>query len=287
MKKMISIALGLAAALSVAAGCVFAKGTEKDLKLLVNGQEISITAYKEGENVMLPVRAVAEKLGFSVVWDEERMGVKLDNGEVNTVIYIGEDNYYMASSQAIGMSAPCKLGAAPVLVNDKTYAPAGMFDVLYCKKVVSAKDGAVLIDTKNTSKEESVQIPNPFTEHKTVEEAKKALPFEVKEPSSVPEGYSLTNITTMSGEMLQLVYENGKNEITYRTAKGAEDIGGDYNVYNVVKTVKVGDADITIRANTDKEGGSAVWTNGGYTFSVYFDGAFYEKDMLDILKELI
>ncbi len=42
----------------------------------------------------------------------------------------GTDSYYMASSTAIGMSAPTALGAAPVLKNDVTYVPAELFNIL-------------------------------------------------------------------------------------------------------------------------------------------------------------
>ena len=50
--------------------------------------------------LMLPLRAVAEGLGFQVTWNGEERSVLLDDGVVKTTIFIGEDSYFKASSQA-------------------------------------------------------------------------------------------------------------------------------------------------------------------------------------------
>ena len=241
------------------------------------------TVYELNKHMMVPLRTVAEKLGFKVKWDGEHQGISLDNGEVNTIVYIGQDNYYMASSTAIGMSAPTALGVAPALKNGTTYVPADMFNILYCDDVVSVKDNVITIKTDNDNDNEFVGIPNPFVEYKTVDEAKKVLPFSAVVPSNV-KGYELTNVSVMSNEMLQLIYENGDKEITYRVEKGSDDISGDYNVYKDIKTVKVGDVEVKVRKS--EETMSAIWTNGDLTFSLYSNGNLTEKNITDIISSI-
>lgn len=242
------------------------------------------TVYELNKHMMVPLRTVAEKLGFKVKWDGECQGISLDNGEVNTIVYIGQDNYYMASSTAIGMSAPTALGVAPALKNGTTYVPADIFNILYCDDVVSIKDNVITIKTDNDNNEEEiVGMPNPFVEYKTVDEAQKVLPFSAVVPSNV-KGYELKNVSVMSNEMLQLIYKNGDKEITYRVEKGSDDISGDYNEYKDIKTVKVGDVEVKVRKS--EETMSTIWTNGDLTFSLYSNGNLNEKDITDIISSI-
>ena len=242
------------------------------------------TVYELNKHMMVPLRTVAEKLGFKVKWDGECQGISLDNGEVNTIVYIGQDNYYMASSTAIGMSAPTALGVAPVLKNGTTYVPADMFNILYCEDVVSVKDNVITIKTDNDNNEEEiVGMPNPFVEYKTVDEAQKVLPFSAVVPSNV-KGYELKNVSVMSNEMLQLIYKNGDKEITYRVEKGSDDISGDYNEYKDIKTVNVGDVEVKVRKS--EETMSTIWTNGDLTFSLYSNGNLTEKNITDIISSI-
>lgn len=242
------------------------------------------TVYELNKHMMVPLRTVAEKLGFKVKWDGECQGISLDNGEVNTIVYIGQDNYYMASSTAIGMSAPTALGVAPALKNGTTYVPADMFNILYCEDVVSVKDNVITIKTDNDNNEEEiVGMPNPFVEYKTVDEAQKVLPFGAVVPSNV-KGYELENVSVMSNEMLQLIYKNGDKELKYRMKKGSDDISGDYNEYKDIKTVKVGDVEVKVRKS--EETMSTIWTNGDLTFSLYSNGNLTEKDITDIISSI-
>lgn len=129
MKKFISMVL--VCGLLTSSAAVFAEdialtAENSAYSVTVNGGKLDLgknTVFTSGKQTMLPLRATAEKLGFKVTWDGKDRAIKLDNGEVNTRIHIGTDSYYMASSTAIGMSAP-------VLKNDVTYVPAELFNIL-------------------------------------------------------------------------------------------------------------------------------------------------------------
>lgn len=231
--------------------------------------------------VMVPVRAIAEKLGYTVGWDNDNQGVKIDNGVINSTFCIGENLYTTVSSTAIGMSAPASLESAPELMNSTTYIPAKFFELLYY--TVKVENGAVMISTEDNGA--NVQIPSPFVEYKTVEEARAAIKFDAALPSNTPTGYELTYISVMSGEMLQLDYTSKDNTITFRTAKGSEDISGDYNEYKSTSKIKVGDIEITVKGD-GKTINNAMWTDKGMVYSIYADNGISEKELTAIVESV-
>ena len=287
MKKVISVIL--TCGLLTTGAAAFAEGGEllltaapeqKEYSIVINNEKLDLgesKVFESEKNIMLPLRKVAEKLGFKVEWNDERKGVTLDDGTVNTTVYIGEDTYYMASSIAIGMSAPTPLGTAPVLKNSTTYVPAELFNVLNCGEAYTVKGNVITF-----KKAEDVQIPNPLKEYKSVAEAKSAVGFEAKIPTKLPQGYELAYIGTISDETFELTYENGENEITYRTAKGKDDISGDYNVYDDITTEQINGETVTIRSRGEKSY-SAFW-NDTDAYALYCGEGINKDEMWKIIE---
>lgn len=110
----------------------------KDQALQLGGK----TLIDQNGLLMVPLRSVAEGLGFKVVWQGADQSVLLDNGTVKTTLRIGADSYFKASSQAIGLTQNFRIGAAPILIDDSVYAPAALFNLLY------SDNGAVKIQLK-------------------------------------------------------------------------------------------------------------------------------------------
>lgn len=115
MKKLICTAVTIGVLATGAVSAVWANGTEmltaapaaaSGYTLTIGTEKIDADTFTSGKCIMLPLRSTAEKLGFKVIWNGENQSIDLDDGEVNTKVYIGKDNYYMASSTAIGMSQP-------------------------------------------------------------------------------------------------------------------------------------------------------------------------------------
>lgn len=67
--------------------------------------------------VMVPLRAVAEAIGFEVTWNNETKMVEMVKGAQWTSIKIGENSYFR------NRMAPWPLSAAPVIVQDRTFVP--------------------------------------------------------------------------------------------------------------------------------------------------------------------
>ena len=107
------------------AGVIVANGKE-----LVLGQGDSI--INNGKTVLLPLRIIAENLGYSIVWQADEKQIELkENNDTAAVLKIGSHSY-QKGQEVIG------LANAPELVQGKTLVPVEFFtDVLNMKVSVS------------------------------------------------------------------------------------------------------------------------------------------------------
>lgn len=108
-------------------------------QVTVDGSSVDLkgqlpTLY-EGK-VMLPLRTVAEAMGFKVKWDGKNYKAVLSNGKIQSNVEIGFDSYTYESMNAIGMSAPFSAGVAPMLVDGSVYVPAAYF-TMFARNTVS------------------------------------------------------------------------------------------------------------------------------------------------------
>lgn len=115
----------------------------------------------------------------------------------------------------------------------------------------------------------SVQIPSPFVDYASIEDAAKIAGFALIAPDHV-DGFSEKVVQVMDTSMIQVLYSEGENRLFIRKAEGNSDISGDNNNYTQSNTVAVGNYEVTMRG----ENGTvsvAIWTDGGYTYSVAGD----------------
>lgn len=108
-------------------------------QITVNGEAVDFSKsnisqyiFETNGNVMVPLRAVAEKMGFTVEWDNENQAVTAGDDEWEVRAYIGEDLYSGVTKieGAVGAATPQSYGAAPQLVEDTTFVPAKMFELM-------------------------------------------------------------------------------------------------------------------------------------------------------------
>ena len=232
------------------------------------GYAVEIDGVDSGvrAQVVVPLRAVAEKLGFTVAWDN---GVVTVTGpERYAEITIGADEYFAAPTvEGMAGASLFSLGCAPYVFNDATYVPVELFDALLgCKEGTVTLEGNVIHFNTDPSSMSAVQLPSPFTSHTKLAEAAKVVGFELTVPEKAG-GSPRRDIETMSGEMIQVFYGNDENEICVRKEAGSGDISGDYNQYAQAKTVEVNGSSVTMKG----ENGLfmvAIWESSGYTYSV-------------------
>lgn len=90
--------------------------------------EVKSIEYYRGK-VMLPLRDVAEAMGFEVTWDADTYTATLNNDEIKSKVQIGTELYNYYSVKAIGMSAPFSVGVAPKFIEGSVYVPYEYFSM--------------------------------------------------------------------------------------------------------------------------------------------------------------
>lgn len=227
--------------------------TASGYTLQVNGSDTEIDVC-----VMVPLRALAEKLGFTVVWNGD--SIRVDTGDVHTDVTLGVDRYVITTSKEgmVGMSAPFSLGCAPYATNGVTYVPLSLFDALLGNRedAITGDSGVISIQTDT-----SAQIPNPFVDCDTLDQAEQLAGFSLTLPADI----KADGISVLSGDMIQVLCEDG---LSIRKALGDEDISGDYNTYPQVETVAVQGHAVTLKGEGDQVT-VAVWTADGYTYAIH------------------
>ena len=260
---------------------VIAPAPEEDLAapgfaIEVDGEQANVRAC-----VMVPLRDVAEKLGFTVAWDN---GVVTVTGAERYVqLTVGENQYFAAPTQEGVMGASLfSLGCAPCVVDGSTYVPVELFDALLgCEEGTVTLEGNTVKISTDPGAADAVQIPNPFTDHTTLEDAVKAVEFDLAVPEKV-NGSPRQGIQTMDG-MIQVFYGGEDDSVCIRKAPGGGDISGDYNVYPQVKTTNVNGFVVTMKGE-DGLVHLAIWTGGGYTYSISARTGISEVDMAALVQ---
>ena len=109
------------------------------MDIIVNNQKINApAAYVNSSGVvMVPLRAIAQALGFDVKWDNGTKTVNLGN-TISLKIGI---NYYTYARMA-----PIELSAAPELVNGITYVPLSFFKEVARQNNAVVFAGQIMID---------------------------------------------------------------------------------------------------------------------------------------------
>lgn len=157
-------------------------------------------------------------------------------------------------------------------------------------------DPATWGPTSDSEQKSDVEIPDPFSECGSLEEAAQNAGFSFDVPEAV-DGYAQRIIRTMADEdgstMVEVIYQNeidenentdSADEIRMRKANGDEDISGDYTEYSETSSLTVGNIQVTVKG----EHGNinlATWTDNGYTYSigVYSETGITAEEMSDFI----
>lgn len=125
---------------------------EQAIAVSINGKATEITANKtDSDVVMVPLRAVAEELGYTVTWNQAEKSAHLTNGKGQTTVTMGQDSYFYSTAvkDMTGMSAPTALGSAPVMEEPGTlWVPANLFSLLTQQEAVKLEGNTLNINVK-------------------------------------------------------------------------------------------------------------------------------------------
>ena len=124
----------------------------------------------------------------------------------------------------------------------------------------------ILLGGNDEGSDDNVQIPNPLVEYETLADAEAAAGFDFAVPDEIDGNSPKSYIVIDGSGIIEVTY--GDNAVSLRKAEGSEDISGDFNTYSDIINAGVGEVSITMR---EKDGNvfSAIWTDGGFTYSLY------------------
>ena len=274
MKKFCALLLSLALAAALA--------------LPAAAQEVPVSGAKAV--TMVPLRAVAEALGYTVAWDGSLPGARLTLGDREAVLVLGMGYATLLDHGAGGdpvMGTSLPLDAAPAMLEKGVmYVPADFFNDLAggpCVTISGSGDISVEINAAPTGG--TAQLPNPQHQHNTVEALEAAVGFPVPVPAP-PAGFSFALIQDIGGTLAELRWSDEVQELTYRVSRGGSDNSGDYTVYPTSGTLTVRDASVQWRGD---EGGIrvALWTREGFSFSLRASDGLTERQVRQMAESVL
>lgn len=117
---------------------------------------------------------------------------------------------------------------------------------------------------------ENIQIPNPWQECTSLEEAGKLAGFSFTAPQTV-DGYTERYIAAIENEIAQVIFSNGNDsELYFRKGVGGDDISGDCNTYTTIEEQTIDGHTVLCKGN-DGLIYTATWTDGEYSYAVMCD----------------
>ena len=270
----------IAAAATMAFSATAFAGTSSPYSLNINGKAANGEVL-----VLVPLRETAEQLGFKVSYNKGT--ILVDDGIMHTNLTIGENSYQVVTSNPdlVGMSAPFSLSSAPVMTNGKTYVPIELFVPLTGNdsSIIKTDGSAISISKKADTKNEDVQIPNPLTEHETLADLAKTVGFDVTLPT-LDKAYKETAFIDISGTIADVRFADDEDTITFRKAKGSDDISGDNKTYKENKTIAVKDVSVSVKGNDGIN--TATWQKDGFTYSFSSDKAMTQDALVKAIENL-
>ena len=138
-------------------------------------------------------------------------------------------------------------------------------------------------DEKTNDDSDNVQIPNPFTEYQTLEEAEKDAGFLISLPEVIEGFDSRRFYLDKDSGLLEVIYENGDETITFRKSNGEGDISGNYNEFSEQNDVDGDGITVTVKGNDGKVN-LATWSKDGYAYSIDCTTAVERVVMTDYIK---
>ncbi|MBE7026643.1 MAG: hypothetical protein E7410_03660 [Ruminococcaceae bacterium] len=131
MKKIISCVLICVFILSL---FTFPVASEEAITVMVNGETLesdvpaqTLPVYDEqggyvGDRVMVPLRAISEKLNADVYWDDETCGITLYRKNNLYIMWEGMDTAFHL--EGLDLNKSYTMDVAPTVIDDRTLVPA-------------------------------------------------------------------------------------------------------------------------------------------------------------------
>ena len=112
-----------------------------------------------------------------------------------------------------------------------------------------------------------VQVVPDIAEAASAEALSELVGFDVDDVQGLPFTPADTVYTAYWGQMAEIQYQNDGTEAIFRKSIGTEDISGDFNSYDTVQELTIGDITATLKGNSGTYF-LAVWSHSGFSYSL-------------------
>ena len=133
---------------------------------------------------------------------------------------------------------------------------------------------------------ENTQIPNPWQDFASLEEAVKAVGFDFVAPDTLTGCDKVAYQVIPDDQIIEVLYLNGEErQVSVRKAVSSENISGVYTQFDQVEQVEVDGRSVTMSGDGETVS-LATWTDGDYSFSVYADNGLAQGDMAQLVSQI-
>ena len=150
----------------------------------------------------------------------------------------------------------------------------------------STVSSQVALPQTSSKAESGVQMVNPFITCETFVEAAEKAGFDFILPQPILTDYKQEAIRVIPSEMIEAIYTNGDEDISFRKAVGLEDISGNYNTYETEKAIEIGGVEGTVKS-TSEGAMLAVWTDDTHSYSLSTTKALDEEIINPLIENII
>lgn len=147
----------------------------------------------------------------------------------------------------------------------------------------SGKWDGKIASTVVSQTEEALGTINPIEGFDTIDEAQKALKFNVIVPKELLGKYNIKYINTISRNLFQICYISKESDILFRMGQGIEDISGDYNNYKTNNIVNINGSNVKLKGD-DNLIKVATWSVNNMSYSISVNNGMKQDDIIKIIK---
>ena len=171
------------------------------------------------------------------------------------------------------------------LPQDKASAPSSQEELAANPDSGMQDSGELESSVPSSNEETMVGSSYGIVELEDTAALSEAVGFPVEDLTSLP--FEVRQVTYCSyfNDFAEINYTGDGQSLSYRKAKGTEDISGDYNEYQNDKHLTIHGLDILLKGNSEKYT-LAVWTDGTYAYALSFEQEVTEEEITAIISAI-
>lgn len=132
----------------------------------------------------------------------------------------------------------------------------------------------------------TTQIYNGIEECTTLAELEQKVGFKIEDiEKQLPFTPSQADYLSYWAEMAEIQYSDAKQTVTFRKSIGDKDNSGDYNEYDFETKTVVDQSNVLLKGTADGIK-LAVWTKDGFAYSLSFEMAMPQEEILSIIQSI-